>query len=924
MVGLAALTVSLGVAAVVAVRNAREARRQERVATAQAELATSRQLAAQSIALAPSELDLSLLLALTAGEIVDTADTRGALLRALETNPKLVAYVRTSDGPASAIAASSDRMFAVGDSSGTVRVFDFEDLSLLATTRAASGDPVTSLAFSHNEDLLAVGTEAGEILLWSLTGAEQTERLSGVGPSAAVAFVVFDSASDQLAVTWSDVSHTGDPIANMLAVWDLSARQAGIRLGPVEAPIGTTTMGFPDSDNLMVFGFFEMHRFDVDSGTVVETWQLQTGGAHPGPSAHSSNGEVGAWSTLDRGDISIYHPGPTTVDTVADISIEGGALDGMKWDQTGSMLGVAKEGSISLWNADGQQLALMTGAESGIVDLAFAANSDRMASLGNGVVQVWDPGANSRLGIVPPISSVDVPNVVKRVVDVDWSAEGDLVTWVVDPGGLSRHEDVVVDPGNSVAVWNLDTNGVVTLDTTSTPCALGFVDDRIATAEADCQDEPALEVWNTAGGPVASSQIQCVPDGTGSWKSTPSLSPDPVRLASDREICDRGQLRRIDLADAFAATGVSPVSAIAAVSTDSSVAAVLDISATNLLIGRLDRGSHFEPTRRVGLTNPTGFAGPTTPYVSPDGSAVVVTYLQPDPTESTQGRLLGTVWDVETGSQVGTIGPAAVDDVAFSPGGEMLAVALGHGDIEIRDGDTMQLITVLPGDGDAPTHVLEFSPDGRKLAEATSGGGLVIWNLDIEAWTRRACGITGRTLTTEEIGFFLGDLEPSATACAGATATSAEVPPRPPALTTATSVVPATEASPGPGPTFDANTAPETTPVVTQPSLADRCIQNELNAASPEIRFQPGTSSKVVQGDIAPDGATQYRLAASETQVVHVSIDIPQLLCLQNAAGFLVSGIGQLIVQLPATDVYFLTVVALDQSGHFSMEVAIP
>jgi WD40 repeat protein len=790
--GLALLTIAVGVAALVAARNSREARRQERVAVAQAELATSRQLAAQSVALAPSKLDLSLLLALTAGRVVDTPGTRGALLSALESNPRLAAYLPALDGLDSAIAASHDGRLAVGDTTGLVRIFDFDDLSVLATTRTPTADPVTSLAFNEKDDLLAIGTDAGDVVLWSLTGAGQTRQLSDIGPPAAVAVLAFDATASQLAVSWSDLSRSGEYIANLLAVWDLSAAPLSIRLGPIEAPIGTGIISFSDRDRLMIFGFFEMQRINLATGLVEETWPLQTGGAQPGPSAHSSGGEVGAWSTLDRGDVSIYRPGPTTGESIADLDIGGGAIDAMKWDHSGSTLAVAKEGSISLWDAEGQELAVMTGAESGIGDFAFAANFDRIASLGNGVVQVWDPDARSRLGTSSPIPRIDVPNVVKRVVDVDFSPHGDLIAWVVDPGGFSRHEDKLVGASHSVAVWNLGTGSIATIDTASTPCVLGFVsNDQLATEEAGCGDGPALEVWDPAGRPLA-SHTECAPDGVGSWATTRRLYPDTTPSPSESRVCRRGRFRRVDLAETLATSGLAAKTAVAAVATSSSVAAALDSSAKDLVIGRLGEGSRFERTRTVALTNPSGFIGAPVPYVSPDGSTVLVTYVESDPTDSTQGRLVSTVWDVETGKQVGAIGPAAVDDIAFSPRGEVLAVALSHGDIEIRDASTLQVMTVLPGDGDAPARVLEFSPDGRTLAEALSGGGLVIWDLDIEAWAQRACGIAGRDLTSEEVALFVGDLALPGTPCAETTAESSEL--QAPTLTEATTVVPVTGA----------------------------------------------------------------------------------------------------------------------------------
>lgn len=48
------------------------------------------------------------------------------------------------------------------------------------------------------------------------------------------------------------------------------------------------------------------------------------------------------------------------------------------------------------------------------------------------------------------------------------------------------------------------------------------------------------------------------------------------------------------------------------------------------------------------------------------------------------------------------------------------------------------------------------------------------------------------------------------------------------------------------------------------------------------------------------------------------------LICLRNASGLLASGVGRMSADLPATGEYDITVVALDDSGRYTMTVAIP
>lgn len=67
-----------------------------------------------------------------------------------------------------------------------------------------------------------------------------------------------------------------------------------------------------------------------------------------------------------------------------------------------------------------------------------------------------------------------------------------------------------------------------------------------------------------------------------------------------------------------------------------------------------------------------------------------------------------------------------------------------------------------------------------------------------------------------------------------------------------------------------------------------------------------------------------YRLAAFAGQRIEVSLDALHVICLRNASGLLASGVGRISSDLPATGEYNITVVPFDDSGRYTMTVAIP
>ena len=53
-------------------------------------------------------------------------------------------------------------------------------------------------------------------------------------------------------------------------------------------------------------------------------------------------------------------------------------------------------------------------------------------------------------------------------------------------------------------------------------------------------------------------------------------------------------------------------------------------------------------------------------------------------------------------------------------------------------------------EGPATTLAMAFTPDGGRLATGHSHGKVVLWDVDVDSWPRRACEIANRNFSREE------------------------------------------------------------------------------------------------------------------------------------------------------------------------------
>jgi WD40 repeat protein/DNA-binding SARP family transcriptional activator len=120
-------------------------------------------------------------------------------------------------------------------------------------------------------------------------------------------------------------------------------------------------------------------------------------------------------------------------------------------------------------------------------------------------------------------------------------------------------------------------------------------------------------------------------------------------------------------------------------------------------------------------------------------------------TLATAGSSGKRLWDISTGAQIGpTFTGGQGNTVDLSPDGSTL-VAAGTGQVVMWDVAT-GIVIGRPFQPAGPKAELaaSFAPDGRRLFVVADTGEAFVWDVDPASWEARACQIAGRSLTEAE------------------------------------------------------------------------------------------------------------------------------------------------------------------------------
>lgn len=155
------------------------------------QMALSRGLASLALNAKDSDLNLSLLLAVEAHKLADTAEARFALLSVLQELPDqpLAQVLFTNDIPVTTSAVSpSGRYLALGTSSGDWYVLDTSDGRVVRSNDSYAKTSLTAVTFSPNEERLAFGAINSQFEIWPISRSSRNSGFwltSGVPTSLA-------------------------------------------------------------------------------------------------------------------------------------------------------------------------------------------------------------------------------------------------------------------------------------------------------------------------------------------------------------------------------------------------------------------------------------------------------------------------------------------------------------------------------------------------------------------------------------------------------------------------------------------------------------------------------------------------------------------------------------------------------------------
>jgi WD40 repeat protein len=676
-------------------------------------LATSRELAAASIANLEIDPERSILLALEALDASRTIEAEDALHRAVQASRVQAVIEAHEPGALSVVTFSSDGRHLVSAASDeTVKIWD-----------AATGERTLKLdghsaAYSPDGGQLAVVAPDGTVRMYDPLMGTQIQVPGQIDAKLSVAFS--PDGSRLLTVAYG----------NLPKVWNPKTGSE-LTAFPGHTDFISNAVFSPDGRRILTAS---------DDGTA-RVWDAQSGaqllelGGHPGfvwSAAFSTDGKRIATASGNEAHIWNAATGEELFTLTAhknEVFVVAFSPDGARL-ATGSL-----DRTVKIWDAaNGAELFTLAGHNGAVYGLAFSPDGARLASSSDdGTLRLWDVSPS------------------REFLTLSLRDSGGQVTYSADGLHMATSGE-----NGTIKVWDARTGN----DLTTIPSSGTFIKDLLFSPDGtllfSAGADSRLRAWDSATG----SELTKLAAHSGPLNGL-AVTQDGTRLATAGD-----DYKAKIWAISNGAISTEPLLTLDHPGIVYSVAFNKDGS--RLVTGAQDGAARLwdTVTGKEILTLRGHADGVSATAFNPDGTRVA--------TASWDGT--AKVWDASTGEQLLELRghTNVVTSVAFSVDGSRIATASRDGTTKLWDAATDNELLTFAGDG-AGLNDLTFSPDGKLLA-AGGDNGVRVYLLQLDDLIALARARVTRELTGDECRKYL-HLDRSACAPETAVPTTTAIPP---------------------------------------------------------------------------------------------------------------------------------------------------